>query len=59
MEQTNTTFQEYVDSRYNMHTLCSSDMILFMKRMADDNAFFESIVKEYEKWRKEKENNKQ
>lgn len=51
------TFQEYVDARYNMKTLCSSDMILFIKRMASDKTFIEPIVLEYEKWRQEKRNN--
>lgn len=50
-----TTFQEYVDARYNLHTLCSSDVILFMSRISKDKAFLDQIVKEYEKWREEQQ----
>lgn len=46
-----TTFQEYVDARYNLRTLCSADMILFMNQISNDKLFFGQIVQEYEKWR--------
>ena len=49
-DRKSTTFQEYVDARYNMLTLSSSDMILFIKRMATDKEFYDLIVKEYERW---------
>jgi len=45
------TFQEYVDARYNLRTLCSADMILFMNRISNDKLFLGQIVQEYEKWR--------
>lgn len=47
------TFQEYVDARYNLRTLSSSDMKIFTEKMMNDKSFFQQIVEEFERCRED------